>query len=107
MFAKMRVVGATGPAHVQPLKEEKAIEIGAEILGEVFIYTVASSAILLEYWRSSRKAAAQEAEQDRDIDVLERKLKDTEERLSNIENTVRTLQSNADAKSKGGRNAKS
>ena len=91
MFAKMRVVGATGPTHVQPLKEEKAIEIGAEILSETFIYAVASSIILYEYWSSRRKAAAQEAEQDRDIDVLQAKLIDTENRLSQVEATLQNI----------------
>lgn len=92
MFAKMRIVGATGPTHVQPLKEEKAVEVGAEILSEAFVYAVASSFILYEYWSSRQKAAAQEAEQDRDIDVLENKLKDAEDRLCKVEATIKTLQ---------------
>ena len=41
VFAKMRVMGAMGPTHTQPLKKEKA-EVGAEILGETFIYTIAA-----------------------------------------------------------------
>lgn len=91
MFAKMRVVGATGPTHVQPLKEEKAVEIGAEILSETFIFVVASSIILYEYWNSRQKAAAQEAEQDKDIDVLQEKLKDAENRLSKVEATLQNI----------------
>lgn len=98
MFAKMRVVGATGPTHVQPLKEEKAIEIGAAILGEAFVYTVASSLIMYEYWSSRRKAAAQEAEQDRDIDKLEAKLRHAENRIAEIEVAIKSLQTTKKAK---------
>lgn len=88
MFAKMRVVGGTGPTHIQPLKEEKAIELGAEFLGELFIYTVASSIIMFEYWRSSRNEAAKEAEQNEDINILKHKLLNIEDRLSKIETTL-------------------
>lgn len=97
-FAKMRTIGGTGPSRVQPLKREKAIEVGAEILGEAFIYTVAASAILLEYWRSSRKEAILEAEQDRDIDFLKDKLQKFEETLKILDNKVKAIENGAKKK---------
>ncbi len=78
-------MGATGPTHTQPLKREKAIEVGAEILGETFIYTVAATFILFEYWRSGQKEAALEAEQDRDIDTLKDRLKHLEDMLTHLQ----------------------
>lgn len=89
----MRTIGATGPTRVQPLKREKAIEVGAEILGEAFILSVAVSVILFEYWRSIQKEANLEAEQDRDIDVLQEKLQKVEETLKIIENKINAVES--------------
>ena len=86
------MIGATGPTRVQPLTQKKAIEVGAEILGEAFIYTVAASAILFEYWRSSRKEATLEAEQDRDIDILKDKLQKVEETLKILETKVKVVE---------------
>lgn len=91
-FAKMRVVGATGPTHVQPLKEEKAIEVGAEILGEAFIYLVASSIIMFEYWRSTKREADQEAEQDKGINTLKNKVQNVEETLNRIQTRINVLE---------------
>ena len=84
-------MGATGPTNVKPLKEEKAIEMGAEFIGEAFIYTVAISVVLLEYWRSSRKEAILEAEQDKDIDILKDKMKNMEDALKKIETRIKML----------------
>ncbi len=91
----MRIVGGTGPTHIKPLKEDKAVEAGAEVLSEIFVYSVASSALMYEYWRSSRKEAQIDAEQDRDIDVLQEELNEMKElitklneRLVNVEQSV-------------------
>jgi hypothetical protein len=91
----MRSIGATGPTKVQPLKKEKAIEVGAEILGEAFVYTVAASIIMLEYWRSSHKEAVSEAEQDRDIDILQDKLQKVEDALKKVESRVDMMENTA------------
>lgn len=88
----MRVMGATGPTHIKPLKEDKAVEMGAEFLGEAFIYSVAASFLMFEYWRSSRKEALLEAEQDRDIDVLQEKLKNVQQTLNTISDKMAALE---------------
>ena len=77
----MKGIGATGPTHTKPLKEEKAVEVGAEILGEAFVYSVAASFILFEYWRSAKKEANLEAHQDKDIDVLKDRMTKVEEKI--------------------------
>ena len=81
MFVRMRGIGATGPTHTKPLKEEKAVEVGAEILGEAFIYSVAATFILFEYWRSGKQEAKLEAHQDKDIDVLKDRMTKVEEKI--------------------------
>ena len=85
-------MGATGHTHIKPLKEDKAVEIGAEILGEAFIYSMAASFLLLEYWRSSYREAQLEAEQDRDIDILQEKLKTMEQMVDTINGRISELQ---------------
>lgn len=94
VFTKMRVMGAKGSTRTKPLTEEKAVEMGAELLGETFVLAVAASIVLYEYWRSSLKEASLEAAQDKDIDVLQMKFKDAEERLTRIENKITGLEQN-------------
>jgi len=90
----MRVVGGTGPTHIKPLKEDKAVEAGAELLGELFIYTVASSFLVFEYWRSSRREAEMDAEQDKDIDVLQKEVLELQRTLTILNDRILYLEKN-------------
>ena len=85
-------MGATGPTHTQPLKKEKAVEVGAEIIGEAFIYTVAASFVLFEYWRSGQKEASMEAKQDRDINALNEKYAHLDGMLAKLEDRIKSLE---------------
>lgn len=71
----MRLMGVGGPTVVKPLSNEKAVEIGAEIIGEMVVYIIASSAIVAEYYRSSRKGQVVEETQDQKIAKLNENLK--------------------------------
>merc|ERR1712142_67456 len=66
---------------VKPLTEEAAVDNGAEILGEFFIYTVGVYFIFLELRRSSRKEDAKEAK-------LENTLISLDERVISLENNI-------------------
>ena len=74
MFVKMRLMGAKGPAQVQPLKEERAIEVGAELIGEAFIFSVAAAFVLYEYNKSVKKEAAKEGERKKDMEKMRAQL---------------------------------
>lgn len=55
MFVKFRLMGATGQVEYVRLNDEKAAEIGSEMLGEAFLYGVAASYIMYEYAKSVSK----------------------------------------------------
>lgn len=57
---KMRLLNLGKPSAVKPLKEVDAIELGAELLGECIIFTIAAGTIVAEYIRQSRNARADE-----------------------------------------------
>lgn len=96
----MRLMGIQGPTEIQPLKEEKAVELGAEILGEAFLYGIAASVILYEYYRSVKKEEKRDEDQDRSIQKLQEELtrlgsemKQVEQRLLTIEQGSRQKKS--------------
>ena len=89
---KMRWMGTTGPTHVKPLTEEKAAELGAEIIGDTFVYSVAALLIIFEYTRSKKKEQDAEDTQNSQIAKLndsmrklEREMKDIKKRLSDMD----------------------
>ncbi|KAJ1106605.1 hypothetical protein NDU88_004006 [Pleurodeles waltl] len=61
MRAKMRVMGFRG-ATIKPLNEEAAAELGAELLGEVIIFTVGGGCMIAEYTRQSMNGKKKEEE---------------------------------------------
>ena len=93
VVVKMRWMGTTGPTHVKPLTEERAAELGAEIIGDTFVYSVAASLIIFEYVRSKKKEQDAEDTQNNQIaklndsmQRLEREMKDIKKRLSDMDN---------------------
>lgn len=57
----MRLLNLGKPSAVKPLKEAEAVELGAELLGEFIIFSVAAGGIVFEY---SRQAKNSRIEQD-------------------------------------------
>ena len=51
--------GLGKPSNVKKLNETAAIELGAEIVGEAFIFIVAVAALSAEYYRQSKKSNAE------------------------------------------------
>ncbi|CAG2116392.1 unnamed protein product [Medioppia subpectinata] len=75
---KMKLLGLGKPSQVQKLNEQSAIELGAELLGETIIFTVAAGTLVAEYVRQSRKATAEAA-------VVEERWTQTERRIEELE----------------------
>ena len=60
----MRLMGSNAPIEVQPLAEEKAVEMGSELLGELLLFSVGVGYIGYEYFRSVQKGKHKEDSQD-------------------------------------------
>ena len=87
MFVKFRLMGAKGSVEYRPLSQEKAVELGAEMLGEFFIYTTAASYIFYEYWKGMQKDKERDSTQDEQgtsLDLLEERMRAIENELKKI-----------------------
>lgn len=63
---KMRMLNLGKPREVRKLDQNAAIELGADLLGEIVIFTVGAVVLILEYSRQARNAAkAADEEADR------------------------------------------
>ncbi|CAD5119263.1 DgyrCDS7892 [Dimorphilus gyrociliatus] len=61
---KMRLLGLKKINEIKPLKPEIAVDLGAEMLGELVVFSVAASTIWLEYKRQSRNDQRKEDTQN-------------------------------------------
>lgn len=57
---KMWAMNLGKPTNIPVLNEAMAIELGANLLGEIVIFTIGAGLLLLEYQRQVRKEAAKE-----------------------------------------------
>ncbi|XP_078001029.1 optic atrophy 3 protein homolog [Glandiceps talaboti] len=64
---KMRILGLGKAKSVKPLSEQSAVELGAEIIGETFIFTVGVGILVAEYWRQARNEQHKEDKQNDSI----------------------------------------
>ena len=100
VFVKMRLMGLSGPAEYQPLREERAVQLGSEIIGEVFLYSVAASFLLYEYYRSVRKDQERDDSQDLKLVKIQERLKALDKEMNDMKAKVQVLEQNmTDSKS--------
>ncbi|CAO2182870.1 unnamed protein product [Urochloa humidicola] len=73
-----RVYGRATDIHIRPLNEEKAIQAAADLLGELFVFSVAGAAIIYEVQRSARSEAKKEEARKKEMEEI----KEREEQLA-------------------------
>ncbi|KDP24058.1 hypothetical protein JCGZ_25715 [Jatropha curcas] len=87
-----RIYGHATNVAIRPLDEEKAVQAAADLIGELFVFTVAAAAVTFEVQRSSRSEARKEEmrirelqemkqrdeELAKEVELLKRKLEDPE-----------------------------
>lgn len=96
----MRLLGLGKPKEKQVLSREKAVELGAEMIGEAFLYFLFGGILLFEYYISSRNSE-REKEKSRQYQIqLENRIADleltnatTEAQLRELSRTVGELES--------------
>jgi len=88
---KMRLLNLGKPSAVKPLKEVEAIELGAELLGECIIFTIASATIIAEYIRQSRNERLREDMKEDRLHRLTHDMEDLQIVVSRQEAELRHL----------------
>ncbi|CAI9087363.1 OLC1v1021419C1 [Oldenlandia corymbosa var. corymbosa] len=64
-----RIYGHATDVEIRPLNEEKAVQAAADLLGEIFVFTVAGVAVIFEVQRSSRSEAKKEELRRQEMEV--------------------------------------
>jgi len=74
----MRNIGLGKFVEVKPLNEDVAVDLAANMLGELFVFAVGVGVLILEYRRQQRKDQAKEDEQNRRLLELESSIRELE-----------------------------
>ncbi|KAJ6833803.1 optic atrophy 3 protein-like protein [Iris pallida] len=73
-----RIYGHATDVEIRPLNEEKAVQAAGDLLGELFVFSVATAALIFEVQRSARSEARKEEIRQKEIQGV----KDREEELA-------------------------
>ncbi|XP_027105405.1 uncharacterized protein [Coffea arabica] len=65
-----RIYGHATDVEIRPLNEEKAVQAAVDLLGEVFVFSVAVAALIFEVQRSARSEAKKEELRRQEMEVL-------------------------------------
>ncbi|KAJ4836026.1 hypothetical protein Tsubulata_011349 [Turnera subulata] len=68
-----RIYGHAVDAVIRPLNEEKAVQAAADLLGELFVFTVAGAAIIFEVQRNARSEARKEERRRMELEEMKKK----------------------------------
>uniref|UniRef100_L7LYZ0 OPA3-like protein CG13603 n=1 Tax=Rhipicephalus pulchellus TaxID=72859 RepID=L7LYZ0_RHIPC len=88
---KMRILNLGKPTEVPPLNEAMAIELGAELLGEMIIFTAAAATLIAEYMRQARNERLRESAKEEKQLCLECEIKDLRLRVEHHEAQIKHL----------------
>ena len=89
---KFRLMGAQGKVEYTRLSNEKAAEVGSEMLGEAFIYVVAASYMLYEYGKSIQRGIEKEATTNDSISDIQSEIAKLNLQVGQLMDTFKHLQ---------------
>uniref|UniRef100_M1AJT7 Optic atrophy 3 protein n=1 Tax=Solanum tuberosum TaxID=4113 RepID=M1AJT7_SOLTU len=64
-----RIYGHATDVAIRPLNEDKAVQAAADLLGELFVFSVAGAAVIFEVQRNSRSEARKEEVRRKELEV--------------------------------------
>lgn len=68
-----RIYGHSTNVEIRPLNEEKAVQAAADLIGELFVFSVAGAAVIFEVQRSARSEARKEETRIKEIEAIRQK----------------------------------
>ncbi|XP_051225900.1 uncharacterized protein [Lolium perenne] len=68
-----RIYGHSTQVEIRPLNEEKAVQNAADLIGELFVFSVAGAVVVFEVQRSARSENRKEEARKKEVEELKQK----------------------------------
>ncbi|VVB06122.1 unnamed protein product [Arabis nemorensis] len=86
-----RASGRITDAVIRPLNEERAVQAAADLLGELFAFTVAGAALVYEVQRNARGEARKEEKRQQELAVFRRRHEKMENEIEEMKQICRAF----------------
>ncbi|KAH0744847.1 hypothetical protein KY290_032840 [Solanum tuberosum] len=87
-----RIYGHATDVAIRPLNEDKAVQAAADLLGELFVFSVAGAAVIFEVQRSSRSEARKEEVRRKELEALKQRDDELSRELEFLKNRIDELE---------------
>eukprot|EP00475_Leptophrys_vorax_P011665 TRINITY_DN18209_c0_g1_i1.p1 TRINITY_DN18209_c0_g1~~TRINITY_DN18209_c0_g1_i1.p1 ORF type:complete len:204 (+),score=40.73 TRINITY_DN18209_c0_g1_i1:326-937(+) len=87
-----RLYGYSTNVDIKPLIEERAVETAADLVGEVFVFSVAGGIVVAEYTRSTMSEARKEEKRKQEKEALRQKDLELEQELETLKERLDALE---------------
>ncbi|KAL6330153.1 hypothetical protein AAG906_040073 [Vitis piasezkii] len=87
-----RIYGHATNVEIRPLNEEKAVQAAADLVGELFVFTVAGAAVIFEVQRSSRSEARKEELRKQELQALKQRDEDLAREVEQLKHKLEELE---------------
>lgn len=87
-----RIYGHDIDVAIRPLNEEKAVQAAADLLGELFVFTVAGAAVIFEVQRSSRSEARKEEVRRQELQAMKQRDEDLAREIELLKQKIEEIE---------------
>ncbi|KAK8678200.1 hypothetical protein V6N13_143708 [Hibiscus sabdariffa] len=87
---------------IRPLDEEKAVQAAVDLIGELFVFTVAGAMLIFEVQRSSRSEAKKEAARREELEAMKKRDEDLATQVELLRHKLEELEQLAKQRGLGG-----
>nr|XP_043622369.1 OPA3-like protein [Erigeron canadensis] len=102
-----RIYGRSTNVEIRPLNEERAVQVAGDLIGEIFVFTVAGVALIFEVQRNARSEAKKEEIRKQEIESLWQRDEEVARQVELLKKRINELdQQIANAKALAGSQAK-
>ncbi|XP_065873503.1 OPA3-like protein [Euphorbia lathyris] len=97
-----RIYGHATNVEIRPLNEEKAVQAAADLLGELFVFSVAAAAVIFEVQRNSRSEARKEEMRKQVLQEMKQRDEELARELEHLKLKIEELEQLAKARGLSG-----
>ncbi|KAF3677816.1 putative GTP-binding protein TypA/BipA -like protein [Capsicum annuum] len=87
-----RIYGHATDVAIRPLNEDKAVQAAADLLGELFVFSVAGAAVIFEVQRSSRSEARKEEVRRQELEAMKQRDEELNREIEFLKNRIDELE---------------
>ncbi|BAT87129.1 OPA3-like protein [Vigna umbellata] len=87
-----RIYGHATDVEIRPLNEEKAVQAAVDLIGELFVFSVAGVLLIFEVQRSSRSEARKEELRKQELEAVRQKNENLAEEVELLKQRIQELE---------------